>query len=370
MIKIVYLLTSCKKLGPVQQTLNIIKNLDRRVFDPYLVTLYPEDADTSQLQYYLPYVKHSYVPTGKLAMITGRIKALEQKLAEINPDIIHSLGVFPDFAIARLKKYRHIITLRNYIYEDYPAKFGKMQGWLLSKLHIFAMQHTSKTVTCSESLSKIYAQKLGLHYDYVQNGVDIDKYARATYGEKEMIRRELGIEIEKFVFVYTGQIIPRKNIDFMISVFSHTYNNPEVEMLVVGGGAQLDEMMAKYGTLNNVRFTGNVLDVERYLKAGDVYVSASRSEGLPNGVLEAMACGLPVLLSDIPQHQEVCSRAPQSGCTFRLDDADDYASKLKQMKQSDLTVASQVAYESAHDNFSASRMSQKYQYIYQQIAKQ
>ena len=69
--KIVFLLTACKKTGPVQQMLNIIKNLDRDEFEPHLVTLYPE-SEGSQLDKYLPYAEHHFAPSGKLALVTGR----------------------------------------------------------------------------------------------------------------------------------------------------------------------------------------------------------------------------------------------------------------------------------------------------------
>lgn len=72
MIKVVFLMTSCKKSGPVQQMLNIIINLDRKMFDPILVTLYEEDKELSQFHLYEPHVKHVFAPTGKLDIILGR----------------------------------------------------------------------------------------------------------------------------------------------------------------------------------------------------------------------------------------------------------------------------------------------------------
>lgn len=58
----------------------------------------------------------------------GRDKELRRKLEELQPDIIHSLGVFPDYAVCKMGKWPQIITLRNFIYDDYPAKFGKIIG--------------------------------------------------------------------------------------------------------------------------------------------------------------------------------------------------------------------------------------------------
>ena len=366
-------MTSCKKSGPVQQMLNIIKYIDRKEFDPYLVTLYPEDKELSQFYLYEPYVKHILAPTSKLDMILGRDKILKNTLAEIRPDVIHSLGVFPDFAVSRMKKYNQIITLRNYVYEDYPAKFGKLRGTIMAKLHIYAMTHTKKTVACSESLSKIYKRELNMTYDFVRNGVDVSQYCKASEDEKISIRKELSLPEGSFIFVYTGQLIERKNMDFLLHTFVNVNFNANtgcksVYLLVLGGGAQLEELKSKYGDKVNIDFRGNVLNVNHYLKACDAYVSASKSEGLPNGVLEAMATGLPVILSDIPQHIEVHEANTDCGFIFDINSETALTDCLKKMVEGDYKTMGEAAYESAHKNFSAPLMSGKYQELYKQIS--
>ena len=48
-IKVTFVETNCKKNGPIKQTLNIIRNMDKEVFEPSLVTVWPEDADNSMI---------------------------------------------------------------------------------------------------------------------------------------------------------------------------------------------------------------------------------------------------------------------------------------------------------------------------------
>ena len=348
--------------------LNIIKNLDRNEFEPYLVTLYPEDADGSQLEKYLPYVEHHFAPSGKLALVTGRDHALRKVLKEINPDVIHSLGVFPDFAVSRMRRWNQIITLRNYVWEDYPAKFGKLQGTILVKLHLHAMKHTAKTVTCSESLAKIYKEKLGMKYDFVRNGVDIDEYAAPTASEKVAIRKELGLPEDAFIYVYTGQMIERKNVGFLLDVFTRHFKGDDVKLLLLGGGALLDGYRAQYGSVNNIDFRGSVGNVNHYLKACDAYVSTSKSEGLPNGVLEAMVTGLPVVLSDIEQHLEIYNGDNGIGYVYQQGNGEELAQRLFEIKEK-ATEMGKTAYKTAHQYFSAAGMSKKYQELYKQIAK-
>ena len=82
-IKIVYLMTACKKCGPTQQTLNIIKNLDPEEFVPILITLYDEEAD-SRMADYLPYVSaHYLVKTGKKSIMLMIAKPLEKRVENV-----------------------------------------------------------------------------------------------------------------------------------------------------------------------------------------------------------------------------------------------------------------------------------------------
>jgi len=368
--RVVYLLTSCKKLGPVQQMLNIIKNLDRDRFEPVLVTIYDEPQDgTSLLPDYLPYVEHHFVPTGKSSILRGKTEKLCAKLEQLKPDVIHSMGVFPDYAVCRMKKFRQVITLRNFVYDDYPAKFGFVRGMILAKLHLYTMKRTAQTVACSESLSVMYREKLKLEYGYIRNGVDVKRYTRATEEEKLCQREVLGLPKDAVIFVYSGQLIERKNQKFLLEVFEKEFADTNAFLLLLAAGADYQQLREAYGKLPNVDFRGNVTNVEDYLKASDVYVSTSKSEGMPNGVLKAMAVGLPTVLSDIEQHREVFSAAPDVGFLYEQGKQDNLSMQMKRMMNADRKEIGERAYRAAHDCFSASAMSRKYQQLYEETVR-
>lgn len=367
-IRIVYLMTSCKKLGPTQQTLNIIKNLDRTVFEPILITINDEETD-SRMAEYLPYVSaHYLVKTGKKEILLGQDGALRKKLEELRPDIIHTVGVFPDYAVSRIGRYRQVHTLRNYIYDDYPAKFGRVKGTILARLQLFAMKKSDKTIACSESLSRIYRERLNMSFDYIRNGVDVDQYTAASAEEKRTAREKLELPADAFIFVYTGQFIERKNIPFLLENYAEAFGaDIHAYLLLLGGGPELAPLQERYGSDPRIDFRGNVNNVNEYLKACDVYVSASRSEGLPNGVLEAMATGLPVVLSDIVQHREIYEADDRIGYLYRQDDGRDLINKLKLLYGEQAAEAGRAACEVAHESFSAPKMSRQYQAVYREI---
>lgn len=368
-IKILFFVTACKKSGPIQQMLSIIKNLDRDAFEPILLTIYPENHDgSSQLPKYLPYVKHYFVQTNKIEIMTGTDFALKNILKEISPDVIHTLGTFPNFAISRLKRYKQLITLRNYIYEDGFDKYGYFLSTIMAKMNLSSINKATKTITCSKSLSNIYNTNLSLNFDYICNGIDVDKYTKAEPGEKYKIREQLNLPFDKKIIVYSGQFIKRKNQKFLLEVFTnYEKQDSTVYLLLLGDGNEFNDLRDKFSQNINIDFRGNVSNVNDYLKASDLYISTSKSEGMPNGVLEAMATGLPVLLSNIPQHLEIYTLNSKIGGIFRQGNVDDLKNQLHSILNIDLVEAGNNSFTIAHKNFNSIEMSKEYQKLYYEL---
>ena len=366
--KIVYIMTSCKKTGPAQQTLNIIKGLDPNVFTPILITLYDEEKD-SLLFKYLPYVsEHFFIKTSKKSILMGKDFALRNKLNDLHPDIIHTVGVFPDYAVCRMRSYSQVFTLRNYVYDDYLTKFGYIRGFILARMQISAIKRSKNVICCSKSLSEIYKTKLNMNFDYICNGVDVEQYTMPTFEEKETIRRELNLPSNSFIWVYTGQFIERKNVSFLLENYVKGFSKEKKSyLLLLGDGPEFTNLKNKYASYDVIDFRGNVPNVNYYLKACDVYISTSKSEGLPNGVLEAMATGLPVILSDIKQHKEIFAECNDIGFLYKQNDAADFSLQMNKLFSADLSEFKNMAYKCCQKNFSAIEMSKKYQNFYKLI---
>lgn len=368
-INIAFLVTACKKSGPIEQMLSIFTYMDREKFNPILVTLYDEPTDgTSQLQRYLNIgVNHVQVPLGKKDILLGNTKALKLKLNEMNVDLVHALGVFPDFALSRMGYPGHVTTLRNFVYEDYPVKFGKAMGTVMAKMHLYAMKRTAQTWTCSASLARKYKDELGLDFPYIQNGVNISRFTKPTAEQKHAMREKLNLPKDKIILVYAGQFVARKDQRFLLELFRDEAKLKNYLLLLLGDGADYAGLKEQFGTMPNVYMPGSVSNVNEYLQASDVYIASSKSEGLPNGVLEAMAVGLPVVLSDIEQHKEVYEANKGIGSLYHLGDKNDCVEKIITMDQKSRVLCGEEAYHCAHEQFSAGRMSKQYQDEYIRI---
>ena len=367
--KIVYVITNCKNSGPMNQTLNIIKNLDRDLFEPIVITLFQEDLGNSVIHRYLDVVPEFHcLGMSKISSIVEGKNKLAQLLSEVKPDLIQGLGMPPYTMSLAYADAVHLVTLRNYCYQDYPDKYGKQLGNLLAHkdMHLIAKQLKKGEVfvTCSQSLSKIYKQKHGMKFDFIRNGVDIGQYSYADEAKKKKMKVQLGLPLDKVIVAYSGQFIDRKNQSFAIEGILASKSAEKIYMILMGSGPNFNSIREKYANDERLLFTGNINNVSDYLQASDVYVSASKSEGMPNGVLEAMATGLPVLLSDIPQHLEVLEINDQYGMSYRLGDRDDYISKFDEMLGKDLQHMGQEASKTAITELSAAIMSQRYQKLY------
>jgi len=367
--KIIYLFTSCKNKGPTKQTLNIIKHLDREIFEPILVTLYKDAENDTLLDEFKLLIERCYsIDSSSKKVLLRSKKNIFKVLDEIEPDIIHSVGLVPAIVAQKYTKSIHVTTIRNFVYDDYVSKFGKATGTIMAKIHLSIIQKCTHVYACSQSLSNLYKEAFSLDLPYIRNGVDVKNYPLKSPEDTVRFREKLGLPFDKLILIYTGQFIMRKNQQFAIENFlALSSDNAEMNavMLLLGDGADYKELYAKYSHNEAILFTGNVSNVSEYLQASDIYLSTSKSEGLPNGVLEAMATGLPVLLSDILQHKEIHEINENVGFLYELGNSEDFQHQLTMLLDEDLKTMGSASYNVINNELNAKKMSITYQREYQ-----
>ncbi len=365
MYRILYLVSTLGKSGPTNQLYNIVKNLDNEKFSPFILTLSPEPKES-----YIKRFRELNLPIESLNLsrIQGVLKGkalLKRMINEISPDIIHTQGLRADeMASKYLKEYKCIATLRNYPYEDYLMKFGKVKGSLMAIKHLRAINKLPKVVACSQSLAYLFEERKQIKMNYIQNGVNQDNYYYCNSSKKE-IRENLGLKGDVTYFVTVGSLILRKDPLTIMEAF----NGSDDYLLVLGDGPLIDECK-KNVKRKNVIFVGNTDKVNEYLNAADYFISASLSEGLPNTVLEALATGLPVVLSDIPQHSEILKYNSNAGLAFEPKNVKHLMKQLKNIKSSEYETSSQHAKSIVDNHLNSRNMSKKYQQLYLEMVGQ
>lgn len=178
-----------------------------------------------------------------------------------------------------------------------------------------AAKHAAAIVTVSQALKEVLVG-LGVAEGKIttlRNGVDLDRFyplvPRAT-GD--------GNGVVGPVWLSVGHLVELKGLPIVIAALAQI---PAVTLLIVGEGPQksaLRQLARRLGVAARVRFLGAVrhVDLCSYYNASDVLILASSREGMPNVVLEALACGTPVIATDVGGIRELVT-SPEAGELLR-----------------------------------------------------
>lgn len=171
-----------------------------------------------------------------------------------------------------------------------------------------------EVIAVSESLRRL-AVALGLPAGrgvVIGNGVDSTRFQPV---DRHTARTRFGLPAQAKVLITVGALVERKGFHRVIECMPELLrHHPGLHYLVVGGAspegdmeAQLRAQAARLGLTERVHFIGPVPpeDLKWPLSAADVFVLATRNEGWANVILEAMACGLPVVATDVGGNREV-----------------------------------------------------------------
>jgi len=214
--------------------------------------------------------------------------------------------------LAKLYEKPFVLTQHN-TFIDYNNVFDHVER--LNDLTVGKqnLNGADKIIAISNA-TKEYVLRLGAKPSKVKvvyNGVDLARF-RPIAGKREEMRKKLGISENAIVVLTVRRLVYKNGIDTLIDAASIAVKkNPKIVFLVVGKGPDLENVklqVARLGIEANFRLTGFVSDEDlpSYYNVADLFVLPSKSgEGLPLVALEGMACGLPVIATDVGGIREI-----------------------------------------------------------------
>lgn len=161
-------------------------------------------------------------------------------------------------------------------------------------------------------------------------GLDLSRFVPATPEQKREVRQMLGLGENDFFAISVAQLIKRKNHIVLLNAVSRL-RDPAFHLFICGDGVQEQELRqaaAALGVEKQVHFLGFRKDVHRLCSAADLFLFASVQEGLPVAVMEAMACGLPIVASDIRGNSDLIEPG-KGGWLVQPDDVDGFAAAIR-----------------------------------------
>lgn len=365
LITIAYVVSTLSRCGPTNQLLNIVSNLDPALFRPVILTLSPEPRDSLKQRFIEKDIAVESMRLGRVSGLALAQRRLKAFMEDRRPALIHTQGLRADRLASRCRAgVPRLATVRNFPQLDYPMTYGRILGSLMASAHARALERLESVVGVSDAVTGNLREHYGLaRLATVSNGVDVDRFSVLDASAKAAHRKALGLDIGGELWISTGHLAERKDPLAIVRAWKAVFPQTGDRRLVfLGDGPMRDKCVSQARA--DIVFAGRVDNVQDYLQVADVYVSASHAEGLPNSVIEALACGLPVVLSDIAPHREIWTHDPQIGCLYRVGDETALANSIKAMLQADVSQASRRARKLALEIYSAKRMSRRYQTLY------
>jgi len=288
-------------------------------------------------------------------------------------DLVHShgkgAGLYGRLA-ARRAGIPAIHTFHGIHHADYPAGLGRAYLALERGL----ARITQAIVHVSESQA-LEAAGLGLapaeRSHVIVNGIDAARVAGAAM-TREAARQSLQLEPEALVIGTVARFDPVKALDALLRAFTIVAVEPDARMVLLGDGpeaSRLRSLAAALGIESRVRFPGFMAGASRLLPAFDLYASASRKEGLPLALLEAMACGLPIVATRVPGHLDVLEQGV-TGLLVAPDDPYALGRALRDLmaEPAGRKAMGQAGRQRVQHRFAASRMAAETAGLYRAVA--
>lgn len=142
----------------------------------------------------------------------------------------------------------------------------------------------------------------------IPNSVDTKRFIHVGADQKILLRKRLGLSLSATIAIYTGRLVSYKGLPLLLQVWSKIQLKHENVLLILAGTGGLDinnceEELRAYvkssGLDSQVLFTGAVKNVPDYLQASDIFVFPTENDAFPSSIVEAMACGLPVITTPV-----------------------------------------------------------------------
>ena len=329
---ILYTIPNFDTAGSGKALLNIASRLDQNYFNPIICCgndkgIFFKNVIESGIKTYLKETTINMKPR-----IKGIIKCIDLALyfKSLKIDLIHSFHYGPDYSEA-LAAY---IAGIPWIYTKKNMNWGgkSKNGWWL---RTFLSKHI---IIVNQEMAKIFFQNKK-NITFIARGINLKTYT--SKNKEQKLLDKFNITDKEFIILTVANLVPLKGIENLIDVFENIFSlKKNIRLMIVGEkdneyGRYLEHSIKQLSSRRKIIFTGKVYNMNDYYSIADLFILNSEKEGCPVALLEAMACGVKVIGSDIPGIRDILKPAPES--IFKLGDEEELKKMIiKKIKEKNI----------------------------------
>jgi len=366
-IKILYLITGLKTGGAEIALYRLLKGLNSKEYDAVVVSIVPISEIGEKIK------KGGF----KVLSLNSKFKfdpsiifRLISVFKKERPYILHCFLFHANFLgriIGKLFKIPIIISsIHNEIFG------GKIREKLLKYTDVLSDVTVVISFKVAEKMIRekiVSKNKLRVIY----YGIDLKEFSFQNKDARKKIREELGINEKQLLLISVGRLVEAKGYPFLIkAMYKLKEKYSELTLIILGEGEDRKKIEGQTKNLkleNNVLLLGRKDNVADYLNAADIFVLASLWEGMPIAILEAMACGLPVVATKVSGIPEIIFDK-ETGLLAEPQNLNDLVKKidyLLSLPDEKRKEMGEKAKNKIKENFSLNKMVREYENLYENL---
>jgi len=369
-IKILYLVTELKTGGVKTLILGLVKKLDRKKFEPVVVSITPiaeigkkieeEGVKVLSLSANFKYIRYSPLIVLRLISIINKEK----------PEILHSHIFSADFLGRIIGKFCKVPIIISTIHNE---KFGRE---FYEKLLKYTEKFCDMTTIVSQNVAKVMVEKKVVsegRFRVIYNGIELNSFNLDKDLMRKKIRSELNLKENQKVLISVGRLTEQKGYPCLIEAFNNLIKKyPDLALIILGEGEDREKLEREVKIKNlkeNISFLRNKDNVPEYLAASDVFVSSSLWEGLPLSILEAMASRLPVIATQVGGVPEIIKEG-ETGFLVEPKNSKALAEKigyLLSLPQEERKKVGEKGRKLVEEKFTLDKMVKSYENLYEEF---
>ncbi len=371
--RILYIVSSLIKSGPIVVLQNLISHLDKNKFEVAIVKLMADEPQRSITNQFLEEGIKVYemgLNKMKIELSPNRVaKKIDKVINDFNPEVIHTHGYQALLCATNIKyKIPVMETLHNISGQDFIMGHGKLIGSYMNHRYLNALKKSSYAIAISDAVQEYYSSIIpSLPIEVIPNGV---QDVPADLPTKTELRKEMNLSKDDFIFVVIGSLNDRKDPTAIIKAFKKAFppiSNPNVRLFFLGKGYLEKECKIQIGTDNRIQLLGWKAEPYKYLKLADWSITASHSEGFGLNFIESLIVGCPIISTNIPAFK-IFDQLFSDLKEYKFNPGDiETLSKLMR-KALEEKVDSLKLIKQADKYYSSRIMAEKYAAVYDQLA--